>query len=40
MSLDCSRIAKEMVMASGFFGEGRRQTTVWTTKAGPADVGT
>ena len=38
MSLDYSRIAKDMVMVSGFFGEGR--STVWTTKAGPADVGT
>ena len=26
MTLDCSRIAKEIVMASGFFVEGRRQT--------------
>ena len=40
MSPDCSRIAKEMVMVSGFFGEGRRHTTVWTTKVGPADLGT
>ena len=40
MTLYCSRIAKEMAMVGGFSFERKRQTTVWTTKAGPADVGT
>ena len=29
---DCSRIAKEIVMVSGFFVEGRRQTFLYSCK--------
>ena len=32
MILDCLRIAKEIVMVSGFFVEGRRQTLLYYCK--------
>ena len=32
MTLDCSRIAKEIAMMSGVFVEGRRQTLLYSCK--------
>ena len=32
MTLDCSRIAKEIAMVSGFFVEGGRQTLLYSCK--------
>ena len=32
MTLDCSRIAKEIVMMTGIFVEGRRQTFLYSFK--------
>ena len=32
MTLDCSRIAKEIMMMSGRFVEGRRQTLLYSCK--------
>ena len=32
MTLDCSRIAKEIAMVSGFFVEGGRQTLLYSYK--------